>query len=380
MLNIEQLSFWERKEFFEKIDFLIIGAGIVGCSTAFHLRKRYPDAKILILERGFLPCGASTKNAGFASFGGPVELLDDLKKQNASLVWETVQARYEGLVYLRELIGDKAMDFQQNGGWDLITPGQIGLAAEVRDSLSSMNEEFIRITGKKDVFSEDKNTAYKFGLSGVETAFNIALEGQIDTGKMMKRYHQLIIESGILVLYGITVLSINENEGFAATSIGEISASKIAVTVNGFTKQLLKNEDVLPARAQVLVTSPIPGLKVKGTFHYDFGYYYFRNFENRILLGGARNLDVEGETTCEMTTTSMIQDRLQELLREMILPGKTYSVDYRWSGIMGVGKSKYPVIKRVNDRVSVGARLGGIGVALGTNVGRKLAGLIDNAQ
>lgn len=376
MLNIEQLSFWERKEIFEQIDFLIIGAGIVGCSTAFHLRKNNPSARILMLERGFLPCGASTKNAGFASFGGPVELLDDLKKQDASLVWDTVQARYEGLVYLRELIGDQAMDFQQNGGWDLITPDQAGLAEEVRDGLSAMNQEFFRITGNNTMFSEDHTAATRFGLSGIETSFNIALEGQIDTGKMMKRYHRLIVDAGIQVLYGITVLSIDEQQGIVETSIGTVSASKIAVTVNGFTQQLLKDEDVIPARAQVLVTSPIPDLSLKGTFHYDFGYYYFRNFENRILLGGARNLDIEGETTYEMTTTSLIQDRLQQLLHEMIAPGKPYTIDYQWSGIMGMGTSKYPIIKRVNDRLAVGARLGGIGVALGTNVGKKLAELI----
>lgn len=375
MLNIEQLSFWERKEFFEKIDFLVIGAGIVGCSTAFHLKKNYPNAKILILERGFLPCGASTKNAGFASFGGPVELLDDLKNQDTELVWETVQARYEGLVYLRELIGDQAMDFQQNGGWDIITPNQTGLSEEVRDNLSSMNSELLRITDKNNVFSEDKSAALKFGFSGIETVFNIALEGQIDTGKMMKRYHQLVIESGISILHGVTVHSVDRNEAFVSTSIGDITADQIFITVNGFAGQLLKNEDVLPARAQVLVTSPISNLKLKGTFHYDFGYYYFRNFENRILLGGARNLDIQGETTYEMRTTLLIQNRLKQLLQEIIIPGESYSIDYQWSGIMGVGASKYPIIKRINNRISLGVRLGGIGVALGTNVGRKLAQL-----
>lgn len=377
MLNIDQLSFWERKEYFEGIDFLIIGSGIVGCSAAFHLRKNYPDAKILMLERGFLPCGASTKNAGFASFGGPVELMDDLKKQDASLVWNTVQARYEGLVYLRELIGDQAMDFQQNGGWDIITPNQVGLAEEVRSHLVSMNDEMFRITGEKGVFSEDRELAQKFGFAGTETSFRIGLEGQIDTGKMMKRYHQLISGSGVLILYGISVHSIDENEAFVSTSVGEISARQIIVTVNGFTRQLLKNEDVLPARAQVMVTSPVSDLKIKGTFHYDSGYYYFRNFEDRILLGGARNMDIGGETTYEMTTTSPIQDRLQELLREMILPGRSYSIDYQWSGIMGVGTSKYPIIKRVNNHVSIGVRLGGIGVALGTTVGKRLAELVE---
>ncbi len=91
MLNIEELSYWERKTYFEEVDFLIIGAGIVGYSAALELREKYPHAKILILERGFLPSGASTKNAGFACFGSATELLDDLTRMDEDKVWSTVQ-------------------------------------------------------------------------------------------------------------------------------------------------------------------------------------------------------------------------------------------------------------------------------------------------
>jgi len=376
MLNIEQLSFWERKEYFEQIDFLVIGAGIVGCSTAFHLKKRFPNAKIIVVERGVLPCGASTKNAGFASFGGPVELLDDLKNTDNTTVWDTVQARYEGLIQLRELIGDKAMDFQQNGGWDLIIPSKSKVAAEVQDQLTEMNLEMKRITGNSEVFKEDVDSAGKFGFQNVETSFHIAIEGQIDTGKMMKRYHQLVTEAGISILYGIEVKSIDVIAGIAETNIGTIQAQKMMVTVNGFASKLVENEDVLPARAQVLVTSPIENLPFKGTFHFDSGFYYFRNFGNRVLFGGARNLDVEGETTFEMVTSDPIQNQLKTLLSTMILPNKEFKIDYQWSGIMGVGKSKFPLIKQVSNRVFLGVRLGGIGVALGTNVGKKLAEMV----
>lgn len=306
MLNIEQLSFWERKEYFEDIDFLIIGAGIVGCSTAYHLRIKYPSAKIVILERGYLPSGASTKNAGFASFGGPVELIDDLKKNHKSVVWDTVTARYEGLIYLKELIGENAMDFQQNGGWDIITPNHIEIAKEVIGNLATLNEELYKITGVNNAFDEDKDSVQRFGLRGVETLFKIKLEGQIDTGKMMKRYHQIVSELGIIILCGINVDELFVNEGVVKTSIGEIRANQLVIAVNGFAKQLIKDEDVLPARAQVLVTSPIKNLALKGTFHYDAGFYYFRNFENRVLLGGARNMDIEGETTYAMQTTEAI--------------------------------------------------------------------------
>ena len=74
-----QLSYWEIKNWFSNVDFTIVGSGIVGLHTGLALRERFPSAKILILEKGVLPQGASTKNAGFACFGSISEIIDDLK-------------------------------------------------------------------------------------------------------------------------------------------------------------------------------------------------------------------------------------------------------------------------------------------------------------
>ena len=59
------LSYWEQKQWFKNIDFSIVGSGIVGLSTALFLKQRFPTSNIIILEKGILPQGASTKNAGF---------------------------------------------------------------------------------------------------------------------------------------------------------------------------------------------------------------------------------------------------------------------------------------------------------------------------
>jgi L-2-hydroxyglutarate oxidase LhgO len=74
-----QLSYWEIKNWFSNVDFTIVGSGIVGLHTAIRLRERFPKAKIILLEKGALPQGASTKNAGFACFGSVSEIIDDLK-------------------------------------------------------------------------------------------------------------------------------------------------------------------------------------------------------------------------------------------------------------------------------------------------------------
>ena len=121
MIPNEKISYWEQKTFFNDIDYIIIGAGIVGYSTALSLRKLSPTAKILILERGNLPSGASSKNAGFACFGSATELYSDLQLNNEEEVWNTVKKRWDGLQNLRLLIGDDNLKFQNLGSWDLIT-------------------------------------------------------------------------------------------------------------------------------------------------------------------------------------------------------------------------------------------------------------------
>ena len=75
-----------------------------------------------------------------------------------------------------------------------------------------------------------------------------------------------------------------------------------------------------PARAQVLITKPIENLQIKGTFHLEKGYYYFRNIDNRILLGGGRNLDFTTEETSKFGLTTLVQNKLEEILKTTILP------------------------------------------------------------
>ena len=166
------------------------------------------------------------------------------------------------------------------------------------------------------------------------------------------------------------------NKVLVKTNQGDIFTQKVAFATNGFSKQLLK-EDVKPARAQVLVTKPIKNLHIKGTFHLDEGYYYFRNIDHRILFGGGRNLDFQTEETTEFGQTALVQNKLEEILKKVILPTKAFEIDLRWSGIMGVGNQKKAIVKQLSNHIYCGIRLGGMGVAIGSIIGKELAELID---
>jgi glycine/D-amino acid oxidase-like deaminating enzyme len=378
MLKLEQLSYWEKKTYFEDLDFLVIGAGIVGSSTALHLRKQYPTAKILVVERNFLPAGASTKNAGFACFGSVTELIDDLTKITENEVWETVANRWEGLQYLRELIGDSNLDFQGLGSWDLIRNDENSTLQKSIELLPYLNQKIEAITGVQNVYSLDKNVKEKFGFQSIQSGFYNQLEGQIDTGKMMVKFHQLLAEQGIHLLTGIEILELQsvDNGVEIDSNIGKFCASKIAICVNGFAQKFLPKNDILPARAQVIITKKIADLPFKGTFHFQEGYYYFRNIHDRVLFGGGRNLDFEGETTTKIENSEIILKQLKKLLSEIILPNTPFEIDYSWAGIMGVGKTKKPIIELVKPNIAVGVRMGGMGVAIGSIVGKNVAKLL----
>jgi glycine/D-amino acid oxidase-like deaminating enzyme len=379
-------SYWEKKSFIKEPDVVIIGSGIVGLNAALSLKKKSPSLNILILERGILPYGASTKNAGFACYGSASELLEDLNYSTEEEVFSLVEKRWKGLQKLRKIIGDENMNFEEFGGFELFTSDDNVLYDECLSKLDLLNKQLFNITGERSMYVNADDRISSFGFKNVRHLLMNKKEAQIDTGRMMKALLDLARNSGIEILNGVDVKNIEEknnsvNISFSAGTSYEleiIASRKVLICVNGFAKKFLPGENIEAARSQVIVTSPIEDLKIKGTFHYDHGYYYFRNIENRILFGGGRNLDFENEFTEEFGLTEIIQSRLDDLLKKMILPEKDFQVEMRWSGIMGLGKVKKPIIKKTGENIFCAVRMGGMGIAIGSLVGEEAAELLLN--
>ena len=372
------LSFWER-ESLTKYDYIIVGGGIVGCSTAYHLKKKYPKAEIAIIERGVFPSGASSKNAGFACFGSLTELVDDRKGLSEDEQLALVEKRWKGLLALRKILGEKNIGFEENGGFEVIRKAELP-ALEYLDHYNQL----LRSVFKNDVYSLSPNLVNEFGFkkNDIETIVSNPFEGQIDTGKMIKSWWSLCNETGIKVITGCEAKSFqDEQEGvkLACQSANQsfyLEAKKLAICTNAFAQKWFTHEDINPGRGMVMVTHPIEDLKFKGVFHYDEGYFYFRNVGNRVLIGGGRNLDKSTEDTTEFGINPKIKSAILHDLEELILPNQEFSIDMEWSGIMAFGKTKSPIIKKVSDKIAIGVRLGGMGVAIGTQVGQELHELL----
>lgn len=374
-------SYWEQTAFVGQADVIVIGSGLVGLSAALHFKHLQPGARVLVLERGFLPSGASTKNAGFACFGTVSEQLEGIRKSSPEELAALVDYKWRGLQRLRQNLGDDHIGYHAYGGHELFMDDEAAHAHDCLEQLRYLNSLLQPIIGREVYRQADEKTA-TFGYKGISHIIYTPYEAQIHTGLMMRTLLHRVYQTGTLVLNncGVTAIEQQDKHITIQTTQGYFKTAKVILATNAFARQLFPGLDVVPGRGQVLVTRPVSSLKIKGTFHFNEGYYYFRNVDNRILFGGGRNLDMDAETTWDFGETSAIKQQLLDYLQEIILPGQRVEPDYWWSGIMGFGDQISPIIKQIQPNVFCAVRCNGMGVAMGSLVGEEVAAMAHNSH
>jgi gamma-glutamylputrescine oxidase len=369
-----QISIWEKESFYAPQNIIIIGAGLVGLWSALHLLEQKPHLKITILEKGRLPFGASTRNAGFCCFGSPSEILSDMQKMGEEATWQIVEMRYKGLLKTNQYFSNAAIDYDPCGGAEVFDEKST-VFKSCADALPMLNQQMQFITGQQTTFQLDEQAISKMNLHSFGHLISNKLEGGLHSGKLMQQLLQKVQGLGAQIIFHTEVESFEElnKRVQIKTNLAEsFLADQLLICTNGFTQNLLPTLDVQPARGQVLVTAPIADLQLKGTFHFDEGFYYFRNYQNRVLLGGARNADMANEQTEEMIVSDTIQQKLETFLQR-IIPNTKVNIDYRWSGIMGIANDKMPIVQNISPRVFACVRMSGMGVALAPIVSAQIS-------
>ena len=373
------LSIWEKQTFFAPQDVIIVGGGFAGLWSALQIKKRRPKRKVTIIDQGIIPTGASTRNAGFACFGSLTELVHDARVMGESKMLEIVEMRYRGLDVIKQFFKKSAIEWEEFGGYELIN-GTYGNEEKVLSEMEVINDLLKPVIGKKHVFKVANDDLPAFGFKGMSMLVENKLEAQLHPAKLLIALQREVQQLGVQILQNVEVTgyAMRGKQLVLHTNITpDLETDQLLVCNNAFARQLVPALEVIPERGQVLVTSPLQGLPFRGCFHFDEGFYYFRNVGDRVLLGGARNKAFEAEHTTIFGTTDLIQGELERFLHENILPNQSFTIEHRWSGIMGMGRDKSPIIERLTPNICCAVRMSGMGVALAPVVGEMVAELME---
>jgi glycine/D-amino acid oxidase-like deaminating enzyme len=361
-----QFSFWEENHYKSNQSILVIGSGIVGLSTAIELKISDPSLSVVVVEKYHPPQGASTKNAGFACFGSVSELMDDLNHMSEDVLKQIVKMRWTGLGILKQRLENRNVSIDFSGGRELFKQNCFPPDTDILIANRLMKEAL------------DIDHYFEVGQCNDFEGFDercilMRHEGQLNTMEMFNALYETALALGVKFIFGHSVETINSKEKQVSFTSGlHLKYRTLFLCTNGFTRNLFPQLDVVPARNLVCVTEEIAGLKWNGVYHFDKGYYYFRRIGNRILLGGARNLEPEIETTDKFEFNEHIRAELIRFLSTQICPHTEVKVQQWWTGILGIGPSKLPIIEELDKDCYIGVRLGGMGVAIGSYLGKLL--------
>jgi gamma-glutamylputrescine oxidase len=363
------ISYWLDESQISKspknYDYLIIGAGIAGLSTAYWLEKKSPQSKIAIVDKFSLAYGASGRNAGFVTCGSALhfnKLEEKFGLAKAQEIWLFSEENRELL--LKEIIQDQAhqVDYQTTGSCTVI-PDQ------------SHTERFEKIfqtmksAGITVEMIDAKTLQKEYAVKSSAGAIEYKHDGIIHPVKLLKQIQSKLRNTDFIFGEEVFQIQSNENSVQVKTQKQTYSAAKVFVCLNGFVNQLMPefSQIITPQRGQIIVTEPMPQM-IKGPCYLTQHLCYFRQFQTgEILIGGFRNHDTESENTAHDQATEKIQSALESFAKTYFDNTKNIRINYRWSGIMGFTPDEQMIIgehpKRKNIHLMAGCSGHGMGLS-----------------
>ncbi|MCC5927270.1 MAG: FAD-binding oxidoreductase [Bacteroidetes bacterium] len=369
--NTSQRSWWEKESMSFTRDLIVVGSGITGLSTALFWKRRHPQARILVLDRGFWPTGATGRNAGFACFGSAGELVDDLVHESEESVKDRLRLRLEGLDLLRNELGDEHIGYAMTGGYEIFDTTD---DPHYRESIAQMP----RFSKWVEEITGVPNSYESRTVNGYPSIFN-GLEGYLNSGMLMQRLLQKVSEAGVEVRWNTPVSEVMAQKVTLSDGL-ELAADRVLLATNGYSSTLHGETAVQPARGYAFVTKPLKKLPWHGSCHYNRGYVYFRDLGDRLLIGGARDVDKPTETSIENEINPRIRQWLIDFVSNQLNVDHNWEIDTEWTGVMGFGATKTPECRKTSDGVYLAAGLGGMGVAIGMKLAQNMVQLLDEEQ
>lgn len=368
------ISYWLDKSNLKptkNYDFIIIGGGIAGLSSAYWLQKQSPSAKIALLEKNQLGSGASGRNAGFVTCGSIehfIKLQEKFGLEKALEIWKFSETNRHLLS--EHIIEDQAdsVDFKSTGSCT-VAPSESHFA-KYQQTIAVMKANGIDIEAVDSSFMESD-----YGVTGFQGGAQYNGDGYIHPLKLLQR-----IRSKLTIdIFEHTEVFEFQDQGsqqVLKTDQGTFAASQVLVTVNAYLPLVMPSFSniVTPQRGQILVTEPLPQF-VRGPCYLTKDLCYFRQLPTgHLLIGGFRNLSLETENTLLDQTTPIIQEALLTFVKERFKFGKEAQVANTWAGLMGFTPDGQMIIGATpgNKNIHVMAGCSGHGMGLSFHAARVL--------
>ncbi len=366
------VSIWQANDTqpAREVDFLVVGAGLVGCAAAFFAAQA--GRQVVITDKADVALGASSRNAGFMITGLDTYYHRAAERYGLPVVREMWALSQTTHAHLHDFARRGSVPLQQCGS--LLLAESPEEARELETAARALNADGI------DVEFHSRDPLDRGYFAAIRQPWDCAVQPYELVWAIFRQSGAELVNNN--ELYALR--QDNDESVTVCTRQYIFKARHVMLCTNAYSPLIdpYFAGKVIPTRAQCLVTAPLKNGPVLGVCGYsDYGYMYYRDtFDGRLLIGGGRkqNKLLENDTTDDRITDP-VQRILNNYLREKF-PDVDAPVERRWAGIMGFSADGLPLVGTLPGRPRVGFAVGfhGHGLALGVGTAERAVDMLLN--
>ncbi|MBI1796519.1 MAG: FAD-dependent oxidoreductase [Candidatus Eisenbacteria bacterium] len=321
-------------------EILIVGGGVTGVTLAYTLADQ--GATVALLDAGPLAGAASGRNAGFLMVA-PAEPYNEQialwGRPGARAVLECGRRSHQRVRALVETLGIDC-DYRANGSMRLTRTEEE--AEDIRASLAPL-----KVDGFPMLEVPVSHAAPEHAVPSFTAAFVTLEDGELHPVRFIHALAREAAAKGARIYADSAVTGAAWRGGLweARTARGVARARTLVLATNAYTPRLCPalTPIIAPRRGQMLATAPLAREVAPRPTYAHWGYHYWRQTpDQRLVIGGWRELDLDGEVGFDTIVTPTIQSAIEQALADLVPEGA--AIDYRWSGTMGFARDGRPVV------------------------------------
>jgi gamma-glutamylputrescine oxidase len=356
-------------------DVAIIGAGITGLSTACHLKARFPDLVVVVLERDRVGSGASGRSSGALTDIPERRWAYKLARDGEEETRRAAAFQRSGVETVLGLIREGDIDC------DLASPGYLMLGLERHVPHLQREAEAMQRFGRQGRFLT-RDEVRTFVRQDFYQAGVYAPAYWLNPGRYVRSLARLALRRGARIFEQAAVREVRPGHPtqLRLSGGGEVRAGTVVLATNGYTSRLgLFRGRVFPVHTCAVATEPLSPAQLDSLgwegrqviFEAaQTGHTLFLTPDDRLVCRGT--IHYHFNDGVEPPDLTRVEARLTEAIHQRFPQLGPVRISHRWSGVLGMTRWFYPAIGRLTRKSDTlyGIGYSGHGIAYATLAGR----------